>query len=114
MTKENSKNKKVGAEKSLNYQDYLVESLKNPQEAAGYLDAALEGSDIHVFLLALQNVIQAQGGIAAIATKTKKSRTSLYRTLSKNGNPYLKNANELLLAMGMHFSIKANDSQHPH
>lgn len=46
--------------KSINYQDYLIESLKNPEEAAGYLNAALEGGDIEVFLLALRNVILAQ------------------------------------------------------
>ena len=59
--------------KSINYQNYLIESLKDPEEAAGYLNAALEGGDTSVFLLALQNVIQAQGGVAAIAKKTHKS-----------------------------------------
>lgn len=96
-------------DKSISYQDYLITSLKDPEEASGYLNAALEGGDINVFLLALQNVIQAQGGISALAQKTKKSRTSLYKTLSKDGNPYLKNANELLSAMGMHFSIVPNE-----
>jgi probable addiction module antidote protein len=81
--------------KSVSYQDYLINSLKDPEEAAGYLNAALEGGDINVFLLALQNVIQAQGGISALATKTKKSRTSLYKSLSENGKPYLKHVNEL-------------------
>ena len=96
--------------KSESYQDYLIHSLSDPEEASGYLNAALEGGDIKVFLLALQNVIQAQGGVTALAEKTKKSRTSLYKTLSKNGNPYLKNANELLVAMGMHLSVVPNGS----
>lgn len=94
--------------KSTSYQDYLIASLKDPEEAAGYLSAALEGGDIDVFLLALQNVIKAQGGVSSVAAKSKKSRTSLYKTVSKSGNPYLKNANELLLAMGMHLSVVAN------
>jgi len=51
---------KSPAAKSVSYQDYLIGSLKDPEEAAGYLNAALEGGDINVFLLALQNVIQAQ------------------------------------------------------
>ena len=46
------------------YQDYLIESLKDPAEAAGYLNAALEGGDISVFLLALQNVVKARGGVS--------------------------------------------------
>lgn len=73
----------------------MINSLKDPVEAKGYLNAAIEGEDINVFLLALQNVIQAQGGIAALAAKTKKSRTSLYKSLSENSNPYLKKANDL-------------------
>jgi probable addiction module antidote protein len=91
--------------KSIQYQDYLIESLKDPEEAAGYLNAALEGGDISVFLLALQNVIRAQGGIAEIANKVHKSRTSLYKSLSKTGNPYLKSTNDLLTALDMHLAI---------
>ncbi len=91
--------------KKMSYQDYLIESLKNPEEAAGYLNAALEGGDLKVFLLALRNVIQAKGGIAKIADRTHKSRTSLYKALSIKGNPYLESTNDLLSAIGMHLQI---------
>ena len=91
--------------KSTSYQDYLIESLKDPSEAVGYLNASLEGGDIDVFLLALQNVVRAQGGISNLAKKTHKSRTSLYKLLSKKGNPYLKNTNEILFALGMHLAV---------
>jgi probable addiction module antidote protein len=97
--------------KSIAYQDYLLTSLQDPEEAAGYLNAALEGGDTSVFLLALQNVAQAQGGIAAIAKKTNKSRTSLYKTLSKNGNPYLETTNTILHVMGMHLQIVAGQKR---
>ena len=93
--------------KSISYEEYLIDSLKDPEEAAGYLNAALEGGDTEVFLLALQNVIKAQGGVAKIAEKSHKSRTSLYKALSKNGNPYLKNMKEILSAIGMRFSVIA-------
>lgn len=95
----------MNAKKSVDYQDYLIESLKNPEEAAGYLSTALESRDTTIFLLALQNVIQAQGGIAKIAKRTHKSRTSLYKTLSQKGNPYLETTNNILSVMGMHFKI---------
>jgi len=91
--------------KSIEYQNYLIESLKDPEEAVGYLNAALEGGDISVFLLALQNVIQAHGGISKIANKAHKSRTSLYKALSKTGNPYLKSTTNLLSAINMKFNI---------
>lgn len=93
--------------KSISYQTYLVESLHDPEEAAGYLNAALEGGDTQVFLLALQNVIKAQGGVAKVAEKSQKSRTSLYKTLSKRGNPYLKNIKDVLGAIGLRMSVAA-------
>lgn len=58
--------------KSVSYQDYLIDSLKDPIEAAGYLNAALEAGDGNVFRLALQNVIQAHGSIVALAAKAKR------------------------------------------
>ena len=91
--------------KNINYENYLIDSLKNPSEAAGYFNAALESGDISVFLLALNHVIQAHGGIAKLAKQIKKSRTSLYKTLSKKGNPYLKSTNEILTAIGLHLQV---------
>ena len=35
--------------KSVSYQDYLIESLRNPQEAASYLNAAIEGGMLKCF-----------------------------------------------------------------
>jgi probable addiction module antidote protein len=90
---------------SINYHEYLIDSLKNPKEAAGYLNAALEGGDIKVFLLALHNVIQAQGGITKISQHTHKSRTSLYKALSEKGNPYLKSTNQILSALNMQLAV---------
>jgi probable addiction module antidote protein len=100
--------------KSISYQDYLIESLKDKEEAIGYLNAALEGGDVSVFLLALQNVVQAHGGIAKVAQKTHKSRTSLYKTLSKRGNPYLETTNNILTMLGMHFRVEGTNSHKVH
>lgn len=95
----------MSTKKSINYQDYLIKSLKNPEEAAGYLNAALTDGNITAFLLALQNVIKARGGISEIANKAHKSRTSLYKTISETGNPYLSSINNILSTMGMHITI---------
>ena len=62
-----------------------------------------------VFLFALQNVIQTRGGVTEISEKTQKCRTSLYKTLSSKGNPYLKNINELMDAMDLHFAVIPNE-----
>lgn len=99
--------------KPVDYQTYLLDSLNDPAEAASYLNAALEGGDLQVFLLALRNVVQANGGMQTLAKNTKKSRTSLYKTLSESGNPRLGNTNDILGAMGMHLRVVANQSNHP-
>jgi len=91
--------------KSINYHGYLIESLKNPDEAVGYLNAALEDADIEGFLEALRHVVEAQGGMTRLAIKASKGRSSLYKTISKKGNPYLKSANELLHVLGFQLSI---------
>ena len=91
--------------KSIDYQDYLIDSLSNLEEAAGYLSAALEGGHLDVFLLALKNVVEARAGMNVLAKKTHKSRTSLYKSLSETGNPHLQGINDILHAMGMHLAV---------
>jgi len=95
--------------KSVDYQDYLIKSLKEPKEAAGYLNAALDDDDINGFLEALRNVVEAQGGMTKLAEKSSKGRNSLYKAISSTGNPYLRNTNEILHALGFHLSVTPND-----
>jgi DNA-binding phage protein len=52
---------KKSALRDVAYQDYLIESLRDPAEAAAYLEAAMEEDDAGTFLLALQQVVQARG-----------------------------------------------------
>lgn len=101
--------------KSIDYHDYLIESLRDPQEASGYLNAALEHEEISGFLEALRNVIEAQGGMTTLAEKTSKSRNSLYKSLTKTGNPYLRSTNDILHAMGLTFAVMPlTDVETPH
>jgi probable addiction module antidote protein len=93
--------------KATSYQKDLIESLKDPCEAAAYLNAAIEEGDRAVFLLALRNVAEANGGMTAIAEKAKLSRESLYRMLSKKGNPEIKSLITLLHTMGLRLSVEA-------
>ena len=86
-----------------------VESLhrrlaEDPEEAAAYLDAALEDGDPQVFLLALRDVAEARG-IGRLAEETKLNRESMYRMLSKQGNPRLTSLDAVLDAMGLRLGI---------
>jgi len=47
--------------KQTEYQKDLIEALKDPQEAAAYINAAIEEGDRETFLLALRNVAEVNG-----------------------------------------------------
>ena len=88
------------------YEETLIESLKDPAEASAYLQAALEDGEPKVFLLALKNVALALGGVARLAKKSKLNRETLYRTLSKKGNPEWTTLHSILEGLGLEISIK--------
>lgn len=91
------------------YKDHLNERLQDPNEAMGYLNATLEDDDPRVFLLALRDVADARGGLGWLAKKGDLSRESLYRTLSRRGNPRLNNLKAVLDAMGLHLSLHSEE-----
>lgn len=87
------------------YQKDLIKALKDPVEAAAYLNAALEEGDRETFLLALRKVAEANGGVGAVADKAHLNRESLYRTLSRRGNPEIRTLFNLLHGVGLRFNI---------
>lgn len=92
--------------KVTSYQEDLIEALKDPREAAAYLNAAIEDGDREVFLLALRNVAQAHGGMTSVAKKAHLNRESLYRMLSRKGNPEIKSIFTVLHAVGLKLTIQ--------
>jgi len=62
------------------YQDYLIETLQDPEEATAYLQVTLEeymADNTEAFLLALRTVAEAQGGLSELARRTRLSAESL-------------------------------------
>lgn len=94
------------AASSLPYEDWLVESLKDPKEAAAYLEAAIEDGDQAVLMLALRHVAQAQEGVAKIARKAKLTREATYRMLSKTGSTKLRSLTAVLAATVLRLAVK--------
>ncbi len=92
--------------RSRSYKEYLHEQLQDPEAAAAYLNAALEDDDLHVFLLALRDIAEAQGGMSHLASETDLNRESLYKTLSIRGNPRLSSLRSVLGACGLSISIQ--------
>ncbi len=89
----------------VSYYKDLIDDLKNPKEAVAYLNAALESGDKNAFLLALRNVAEAQGGMSRLARLSKLHRVSLYKMLSKQGNPGIENLIPLLNALGASLQV---------
>src|SRR3954453_11148167 len=92
--------------KTDSYRETLLASLRSPDEAAHYLNACLEDGDPHVFLLALRDVADARGGIRALSEETQLNRESLYRMLSRSGNPSLDSLSSVLGACGLRLAIQ--------
>ena len=96
---------------SVSYNDWLIEKLKDHDLAVEYLNNALkeglsgDSESLELLLLALRNVIQAQGGVAKIAKKAGLGRESLYKTVSEKGNPEFRTIAALTHALGieLHF-----------
>ena len=92
--------------KSKNYKNNLVESLKDPTEAAEYLNAALEDGEPEVFLLALRDVVDSYGGMGKLAASTSLNRENLYRMLSTKGNPEFFSLSTVLDAVGFRLAVE--------
>jgi probable addiction module antidote protein len=99
--------------KSTPYQSNLIDALKDPCEAAAYLNAAIEEEDQAVFLLALRNVAEACGGMTILAEESKLSRERLHRTFSSHGAPEIKNLNEILHTMGLRLVFEPKNCECP-
>ncbi|MGF1602992.1 MAG: addiction module antidote protein [Thermosynechococcaceae cyanobacterium] len=92
--------------RSRSYQEELLKSLQDPEEAKAYLNAALEDGDESVFLLALRNVVEAEMGMARLAEQSGRNRESLYKTLSEQGNPQLTSVRSILSTLGYRLAIE--------
>lgn len=92
--------------KSRSYREALLERLKDPSEAAAYLNAALQDDDTRVFLVALRDIVDANGGISMLAKETELNRETLYKTLSMRGNPTIENLILMLDTLGFELQVK--------
>lgn len=102
-----SVSRKRTATVSRTHEDATVASLQaDPKFAAAYLDAVLEDGDQEEFLLALRRLSDACGGVTTVAARAELNPTTLYRTLSANGNPELKSMRSLLRALGLRLSVE--------
>src|ERR1700691_1373862 len=83
-----------------------AEHLRREAEVAACSEAMHEGGDARAVPVALRTVVDAVGGMAALADKTGLSRETLYRTLSKRGNPRLDTLAVILAALRLRLTVQ--------
>lgn len=88
------------------HEDATVDSFRRDRSfAAAYLDQVLADGDQEELMLALRRLSQAFGGVPTVAERAGLNATTLYRTLSGQGNPELRTLRAVLDVMGLRLSI---------
>ena len=96
----------MSAPRDASYDDYMVESMKDPVEVADYIEAVMELDDPAALLVALRQVAKAHG-MAEVARRANVGEKTLFRSLSENGNPTLSTVHKVLHAVGLRLSVTA-------
>jgi probable addiction module antidote protein len=91
---------------AVKFETVLEDPLSDPGQAAKYLTASYEEGP-EVFLQALRDVVDAQGGMSRTARLAGLNRESLYRQLSRRGNPSLASLNAVLTSLGLKLRFAA-------
>jgi probable addiction module antidote protein len=81
------------------YRTELLKDLADPQEAAHYLNAAVEDSE-EMVLVALRDIAESRQ-MARVAEEAGLARETLYRMLSGSGNPTYSSFIGVLHAVGL-------------
>lgn len=83
----------------------------NKRLQIAYLNSALEDYDVGAFLLALREIVVANGGISTLSKKTELNRENLYRMLSTGGNPTLESLMLIFRTLGFKLEVKENKNE---
>jgi probable addiction module antidote protein len=92
------------------YKEGLIRDLTDPEEAAAYLNAALEEGSQEAFLLALRDIAESKG-MARISRKAHLNRESMYRMLSGKGNPQLSSLASILKSAGLRLAVEVKETK---
>jgi probable addiction module antidote protein len=93
------------APRDVSFEDYMIESMKDPTEAAAYIEAAIDLEDPTALLLALRHVAKAHG-MAEVARRAEVADKNLFKALSATGNPTLATVHKVLAAVGLRLSVE--------
>ncbi|MCL1469969.1 transcriptional regulator [Argonema antarcticum] len=95
------------------YHDYLIESLKNREEAAGYIEVVLEeGGDQPILLRkAIRNVVESCAKSDRLSDSAKQLHEKFDRILTESNATEIYTFVELLNAIGFRVAIAPKDPE---
>jgi DNA-binding phage protein len=93
--------------RTVSYQDYLIRSLKDPIEAAAYLQAilAVKNPEGQLLKSTLDDVIEAQGEIHNLSNTIQENYEKLKRLLSQTGGEEVYTLAALLDGLGLQLTV---------
>jgi len=93
--------------KGKDFKPGLLERLKDPEYAAGYLADVLEHESQEAFLIAVRNVLDARrANMSQFSKKAGLSKQAMYHALSERGNPRFSTLNQILRGAGLLITFK--------
>lgn len=92
------------------FQDYIIEKLKDSEYAEAYLNASLEAymedNDINSLLLALEYLTRANYSIKGLAKQAGISRQHLYRIFDNESTPNFNTIITIIKSLGFTLEVK--------
>lgn len=92
------------------FKDYLVEKLRDQEQAKIFLDAAIEAyaedGDAAALTRALRYITEAQGGVSKLARKSKQDRKNLYKIFEGQTVPRLDTFNSIISGLGYKLTVE--------
>lgn len=105
--------KEVKAPTSKSYKEYLINSLKDSQEAAAYIETFLEldedGYDAKIFRSALEEVVEARKRSGDFSETAQQHYQQLDKILAETGGAEILKLIEFLDALGYRISLVDKD-----
>ncbi|AKH65757.1 MULTISPECIES: DNA-binding protein [Photorhabdus] len=93
--------------KDRSHDDAMAEVFrKDPAYAIELLNSILEDGEQAELLIALRQMTKAFGGIRNVAKEAELNPNQLYRTLSAEGNPEVRNLSAILRVMGLRLAVQ--------
>ena len=83
------------------FSETLNEVLKDPEQAALYLETCLEEGDMDLFTVALKDIANAHGGMNHLSEITCLNSEELYHTLSESRISPMETLYKVLRTMGL-------------